>query len=455
MKLLTDVEVDEVSPVRRAANRRRFILKEDGEELGVDAEIADIMADPWEHEGAMLDGLRAAGADETVQKAAVAAVRLLKGVEEDLPAPMQELIEKLGREQYPVANGPLNTRKDDDEEPDDDEDDEDGVTKDSSAPYGNVTYADPGYQSDGQKRYPLDSETHIRAAWSYINMPKNAAKYSGSQVAQIKGRIRAAMKRIGANVSKSEEEIEEMLDATPLTGWTLARLKKTFRKSQDNRAASPDDPGDTTNDDEDADSDDDNSVQKGDPVGTHVGPVQKEDGTWDLDGVPEEQRPALEVILKAQTALTEKLTSTEERLAKSEDALATRQFIAKAENEFDSLAPADKLGPILKEAADKLSPETVEALEAVLKGANARVETGALFQELGRAALDDGPRDDPWSQIEKAADEMVEKSGDLTHEQAIDRVLKTAEGKRLYAQYMAGEGRSAMAANSLANGGVA
>ena len=115
MKLLTDVEVDEVSPVRRAANRRRFILKEDGEELGVDAEIADIMADPWEHEGAMLDGLRAAGADETVQKAAVAAVRLLKGVEEDLPAPMQELIEKLGREQYPVANGPLNTRKDDDD----------------------------------------------------------------------------------------------------------------------------------------------------------------------------------------------------------------------------------------------------------------------------------------------------------------------------------------------------
>ena len=45
--------------------------------------------------------------------------------------------------------------------------------------------------------------------------------------------------------------------------------------------------------------------------------------------------------------------------------------------------------------------------------------------------------------------------GDLTHEQAIDRVLKTAEGKRLYAQYMAGEGRSAMAANSIANGGVA
>jgi uncharacterized protein DUF6582/Mu-like prophage I protein len=84
-------------------------------------------------------------------------------------------------------------------------------------PYGNVTYADPGYQKDGKKRYPLDTEAHIRAAWSYINMPKNAAKYSSSQVASIKGKIRAAMKRIGAQLSKkgsemTDEEAEETLN---------------------------------------------------------------------------------------------------------------------------------------------------------------------------------------------------------------------------------------------------
>jgi hypothetical protein len=71
-------------------------------------------------------------------------------------------------------------------------------------PYGNVTYADPGYQSDGKARYPLDSEDHCRAAWSYINMPKNASKYSSSQLAAIKGRIRAALKRYGAQISASE-----------------------------------------------------------------------------------------------------------------------------------------------------------------------------------------------------------------------------------------------------------
>jgi HK97 family phage prohead protease len=74
---------------------------------------------------------------------------------------------------------------------------------DSTKPYGNVTYADPGYQSDGVHRYPLDSEAHCRAAWSYINMPKNAAKYTSEQLAAIKGRIRAALKRYGVDVSES------------------------------------------------------------------------------------------------------------------------------------------------------------------------------------------------------------------------------------------------------------
>src|SRR5215475_13341424 len=69
------------------------------------------------------------------------------------------------------------------------------------APYGNVTYADPGYQADKQKRYPLDTDEHIHAAWSYINKKANAAKYSPAQLASIKSKIRAAMKRIGAQVS--------------------------------------------------------------------------------------------------------------------------------------------------------------------------------------------------------------------------------------------------------------
>lgn len=74
--------------------------------------------------------------------------------------------------------------------------------KDPKKPYGDVQYADPGYQKDGKKRYPLDSEKHIRAAWSYINQKENASQYTPKQLARIKAKIQAAMKRIGADVSK-------------------------------------------------------------------------------------------------------------------------------------------------------------------------------------------------------------------------------------------------------------
>jgi phage head maturation protease len=55
-----------------------------------------------------------------------------------------------------------------------------------------VDYADPGYQADGHKRYPIDSDEHIRAAWAYIHHPDNAAHYTAGQLARIEARIAAA-----------------------------------------------------------------------------------------------------------------------------------------------------------------------------------------------------------------------------------------------------------------------
>lgn len=80
-------------------------------------------------------------------------------------------------------------------------------SKDTKKPYGNVTYADPGYQKDKKKRYPLDSEAHARAAWSYINVAKNADAYSATQLASIKSKIRAALTKFG--VSTDEEKSDD------------------------------------------------------------------------------------------------------------------------------------------------------------------------------------------------------------------------------------------------------
>ncbi|HEY3910385.1 MAG TPA: DUF6582 domain-containing protein [Stellaceae bacterium] len=67
-------------------------------------------------------------------------------------------------------------------------------TTGGDAAYGAVDYADPGYQADGKKRYPIDTERHIRAAWNFINRPSNAQRYTTAQLDQIKARIVAAWK---------------------------------------------------------------------------------------------------------------------------------------------------------------------------------------------------------------------------------------------------------------------
>jgi hypothetical protein len=61
------------------------------------------------------------------------------------------------------------------------------VAAGTKAPYGDVTYADPGYQADKQKRYPLDTEEHIRAAWTYISQSKNASQYSPGDSGENQG----------------------------------------------------------------------------------------------------------------------------------------------------------------------------------------------------------------------------------------------------------------------------
>lgn len=66
--------------------------------------------------------------------------------------------------------------------------------KDGSKPYGDVTYADPGYQSDGKHRYPIDTPRHIRSAWGYIHKPENRIAYTEEQVSHIENAIVSAWK---------------------------------------------------------------------------------------------------------------------------------------------------------------------------------------------------------------------------------------------------------------------
>ncbi len=56
--------------------------------------------------------------------------------------------------------------------------------------YGDVDFAD-----QTNKKYPIDTPEHVRAAWNYINHKDNAAKYDTDEVAVIKDRIKEAARK--------------------------------------------------------------------------------------------------------------------------------------------------------------------------------------------------------------------------------------------------------------------
>jgi hypothetical protein len=75
-------------------------------------------------------------------------------------------------------------------------DPEEGIRK-----YGRVEFAD-----QINNKYPIDTPEHIRAAWNYINLPRNAIFYSIWELQHIKNRIMAAAKQF--EIELSEDLIE-------------------------------------------------------------------------------------------------------------------------------------------------------------------------------------------------------------------------------------------------------
>lgn len=63
--------------------------------------------------------------------------------------------------------------------------------------YGNVEFADTT-----NKKYPIDTPEHIRAAWSFINHKDNAAKYDADEVKIIKERIKRAASKSGVEINE-------------------------------------------------------------------------------------------------------------------------------------------------------------------------------------------------------------------------------------------------------------
>lgn len=384
IKLLNTIDADEVSPVRRGANRKGVVLKEEGDAMALDSEVADILSVPWKHEGALLDFLRKEGVDETVQKSMIGGLRLLSGASEELPDEVRDLVEKLGSEMYARVNRPLNTSHGD-------------------GNGGELTGAADGDDDD-----------------AVVDGPEKDGSARGTS---LTGHATAA------NLNKSDDEDG---DAVENLDSAIRRLvaKAMRRKPQDGKP-DPEENGD----DGDAD---DNAVNKGGTVDSHVAvPIKKEDGSWDYSGVPAEAVDFYRATVEKADAAEARLVAAEERIAKAEDDKLTRTVIAKADT-LSLVGSPEELADVLKAAHEHLEPEQVEKLEAILTGANERIQKGDLFKEHGAKHIvgQESPGD-AWSKIEKMAEDLVEKSEGMTQDKAVDIVLKTNEGKRLYEEYSA------------------
>ncbi len=403
-RLLTHVEGDEVSLVKRAANRRRFLLaKEDGMPE-IDAQLADMLDVPAPGEGAFLDEVRKDGVDDTVERALVASLRLVNGIRSELSP---ETVEKLGTELYPRTNKPLNTDSGANLN-------DDGLgTGDGGDELNEGAEPDNDYD-DGLSKAEFSADERKRLA------SQGQAQSDGSYPIRNKGDLDNAVTAFGRSKNKGKTK-----------AWIISRAKALGATS-----ALPDSWNVSKS-----------TEEEGGTVETHAGPVQKEDGTWDLTGVPDETRPFFEAMLEKADETAAELESTKEKLAKAHEQtgelsekLRLKEFIEKADREYGKVGSTDEIAEILKAASEHFDEETFGKLETLLKAANAKIESGDLFAELGRTALGESAPDSAYAEAVKKADEMVEKSGDLSREQAMGKVWE--QNPDLYARYMSETGRA-------------
>lgn len=166
----------------------------------------------------------------------------------------------------------------------------------------------------------------------------------------------------------------------------------------------------------------------------------------DLSAFPKEQAGQLQSVFKAMEDLQEsnktlvqKNGDLEKQLKEERDVRVLKGFEEKAKGFTHLSANSSELAQIMKTMAES-DPKQYEKIEAVLTAANEQIRVaktmpGGLLGEIGSRTQGSGSG--PDNKLDALVDSHVAKSTGKTREQVYDEVLKTTEGKRLYAEYKA------------------
>ena len=173
------------------------------------------------------------------------------------------------------------------------------------------------------------------------------------------------------------------------------------------------------------------TLKMANPVSIPVSFSKRDDGSYDLTGVPEEMQATVEQLCKAQDTAVQKAVELEEILKAERDERLRRDYIEKAEKEFPSLPGTSvEIGLLLKTLND-LDTDVAEKIEGVFTTVNAQLASGSVLEEVGCSAVE--AETTAWGRIEKQAAEMM-SSGEVSKAAAISKVLEM--NPKLYQDYL-------------------
>lgn len=156
-------------------------------------------------------------------------------------------------------------------------------------------------------------------------------------------------------------------------------------------------------------------------------PVKKADGSFDLSGVPKEQRAIIEALWKQ----AERSELLEKQLQNEVDQRLVKQFVEKAEAFSNLPIKASEIGPVFKTLAER-APKEFEKIDSILKAVDEALGQSKLYKEIGS---NHQGASNAWDKVEQLAAQIVQKDNQMTKEQAIAKVLE--QNPALYSEYLA------------------
>lgn len=142
-----------------------------------------------------------------------------------------------------------------------------------------------------------------------------------------------------------------------------------------------------------------------------------------------EVKAMLQTLWKDREEMAEKTENLEKLVKKAEDEKLTKEYIEIAKSFTNISIDPEKFGKVLKEIAIN-SPEQLEEIQQVLKGADEALKLAGVFKEFGSSATGTAGA---WEKIENMAVEIM-KEEKITNAEAITKAME--RNPELYNEYL-------------------